>query len=347
MENYAKLRNDLSGSMTKNRYRYELYWGISKIYELFLSQKDFSVIFDYASDIDVIQEENFEFYQLKTKNSNLTIAFIKRLSKSGESIISKLASLDTSDFVKCLNIVSNSRFSCEDATLTSREKFSFSQLKETEKQDLLKHLYEILGKESNFEKYYFIRSDICINNSKKILLGETVIFLKSVLKTNMLDPEYFLNYLQGMVMDKATYEKSIESFEEIIEFKGITKTELEKLVEEYKIAFNPYMNEILRKADLLESKTSYSKIVKIKRSIHSFRKLGYESKLILPELKKAQLIILTQNEELDSLEFNEYVNNIIEKANFDNRFDIYDKISFVLIAITNVESWGKNEKIDN
>ena len=47
---YSKIPFDLSGSMSKNRFRQELCWGISKMFDLF-DKEDFCVIFDYKCDI--------------------------------------------------------------------------------------------------------------------------------------------------------------------------------------------------------------------------------------------------------------------------------------------------------
>lgn len=50
---YGQLPYDLSGSMSKNRFRNEMLWGLSKIFDLFKEGKDFCVVFDYVCDIEV------------------------------------------------------------------------------------------------------------------------------------------------------------------------------------------------------------------------------------------------------------------------------------------------------
>lgn len=63
---YLALPHDLPGSMSKNRFRLELLWSVSKMLDLMEKPSDFTVVFDYACDIEVHYENAFEFYQIKT-----------------------------------------------------------------------------------------------------------------------------------------------------------------------------------------------------------------------------------------------------------------------------------------
>ena len=51
--------------MSKNRFRQELCWGISKMFDLF-DKEDFCVVFDYKCDIEIHFNDSVEFYQIKT-----------------------------------------------------------------------------------------------------------------------------------------------------------------------------------------------------------------------------------------------------------------------------------------
>ena len=62
---YTKIPYDLSGSISKNRFRQELCWGISKMFDLF-DKEDFCVVFDYKCDIEIHFNDSIEFYQIKT-----------------------------------------------------------------------------------------------------------------------------------------------------------------------------------------------------------------------------------------------------------------------------------------
>lgn len=87
---YTKIPYDLSGSISKNRFRQELCWGISKMFDLF-DKEDFCVVFDYKCDIEIHFNDSIEFYQIKTHKIQSPYKFsnLKR-HKDGPSIIAKL-----------------------------------------------------------------------------------------------------------------------------------------------------------------------------------------------------------------------------------------------------------------
>lgn len=78
-EYYLSLPHDMSGSVSKNRFRMELLWGISKMIDIYDSG-DFTMVFDYACDIEIHFEDGFEFYQIKTHTGNHTYTW-KKLSE--------------------------------------------------------------------------------------------------------------------------------------------------------------------------------------------------------------------------------------------------------------------------
>ena len=61
------LPKDLSGSISKNRFRLELLWGISKIIDAHKEEDDYTVIFDFKCDIELHRQDEMCFYQIKTK----------------------------------------------------------------------------------------------------------------------------------------------------------------------------------------------------------------------------------------------------------------------------------------
>ena len=56
---------DLSGSRSKNRFRLELLWGISRMLELMESANDFTIVFDLVCDICKSQYKNVGLGQYK------------------------------------------------------------------------------------------------------------------------------------------------------------------------------------------------------------------------------------------------------------------------------------------
>ena len=81
VEYYMGLPCDLSGSRSKNRFRLELLWGISRMLELMESANDFTIVFDLVCDIEVHLDKGFEFYQIKTHKESQSKYTAKSLVK--------------------------------------------------------------------------------------------------------------------------------------------------------------------------------------------------------------------------------------------------------------------------
>lgn len=94
-EYYMSLPKDLSGSITKNRFRMELLWGVSKIIDIHRGNEDYSVIFDFKCDIELHKEQELFFYQIKTKKSgNFNENNLCKINKNDKnSMLGKLYAL--------------------------------------------------------------------------------------------------------------------------------------------------------------------------------------------------------------------------------------------------------------
>jgi hypothetical protein len=89
-EAYRIIPYDLSGSVSKNRFRKEILWGVHMMFDLF-DEPDFCVIFDYKCDIEIHLRDSIEFYQIKTQKAQKPYNFteLSRVKGTG-SIIGKL-----------------------------------------------------------------------------------------------------------------------------------------------------------------------------------------------------------------------------------------------------------------
>ena len=98
-DSYLKLPYDLSGSMSKNRFRNEMLWGLEKMFELYKTNQDFFMVFDYVCDIEAHLDGKIEFFQIKTNNAAkpYSITKIAKPDKSGKSILGKLYAIKTAD----------------------------------------------------------------------------------------------------------------------------------------------------------------------------------------------------------------------------------------------------------
>ena len=94
-ESYEKLPFDLSGARTKNRFDFEILYGIELLIDNYHVLNDFTVVFDYVCDIELHcnDDESLKFYQVKTTNTGKpnNINFLtKKDNKSKDSIIGKI-----------------------------------------------------------------------------------------------------------------------------------------------------------------------------------------------------------------------------------------------------------------
>lgn len=328
---YYSYRHDLSGSRTKNRYRYELYWGINKIYELYLNKFDFFVVFDYASDIDVIVDGKFEFYQLKTRKSNITLNFLMSLSATNNSIISKLAELDNSNFVKKLAVVSNAKFNCSNKKIQNQEEIIFNTLEESEKESIQNHLKQINKNTYDLKKYSYINSDMPLNQTDNNLLGSTSVFLQKALGTKMIDPIYFKNYLQNKVINKATSETFPNSFDNAITERGVSKDEISNMLESYKEAYHPEIEEIYKLIEEYSIGKPIMTKVRLKRAYNNLQATNIDSGLIK---NNVQLILreIESKQDYNKLDLVSLTETLINNIKFEKVLEHEDKLCLIFMA---------------
>lgn len=86
-EVYRTIPYDLSGSLSKNRFRQEILWGVSKMFDLF-DKPDFCIIFDYKCDIEVHLKDSIEFYQIKSQKAQRPYNFteLSKVDGTGSTI---------------------------------------------------------------------------------------------------------------------------------------------------------------------------------------------------------------------------------------------------------------------
>ena len=125
-EEYKKITKDIAGARTKSRFQFEIAHGISIVYEEYLKNNDFFIIFDYACDIEKWCKDKISFYQLKTRSKNFKIGDFLTIKKGAKkSILQTLIDLKCSKSVDKLYIVSNVHLDGED---TKNNKISNANL---------------------------------------------------------------------------------------------------------------------------------------------------------------------------------------------------------------------------
>ncbi len=237
-QSYMKLPYDLSGAMAKNRFKNELLWGIHKILEVYTDEKKFNMIFDYVCDIEVHWENGqYEFYQIKTSNSgeSYTQSKLTRIGKKEKSVLAKLYILkhnfeEDKDKIN-IAIVSNKPFKDANNTLyNNTENLDFNVLNAEIKNSIEKSLKEELKIDKvDFNNMKFIYTTIDLIKPRNTLTGELVNFFNDVLKVQIKKPAVLYSVLLDIISQKAEYELKVNTYDELIAKKAISKESITEL----------------------------------------------------------------------------------------------------------------------
>ncbi len=243
VEFYMSLPHDNSGSISKNRFRNELLWGLQKAYEVYATGKDFVVVFDLACDIEVHIGDTFEFYQLKTHRAKkaYTVSDIIDKGKGTQSILGKLYILkqkgDEQGKPVKASIVSNIPLNDTKAkkVFSDRATVCLNELSEKSLTIVSNRLKEELKIDTNISCdnifYNFTLMNLFAPNDE--ILGKTVKFYMSVKKCEPKKPHGLYNSLKEIIEGKACHELTETDYNKIIERKGLTKQELDEILEQY------------------------------------------------------------------------------------------------------------------
>lgn len=264
-ELYLQLPSDLSGAMSKNRFRNELLWGMEKLFEVYPKVDDFAIVFDYVCDIEVHVNNSFEFYQIKkhTSKDNYTIDALCKLPKSGHSIFGKLywiretaKSKDDSIKIK-IAFVSN-------VPLHGKNKNRYKQFGETRlsmlsdacKESFQKYLSnEFSSERIDLEDAYYIRTPVNIINPESECIGICSKFFRERYKHETPKTLTLYNTIKELIEEKANYELPPNSYANLVETKGITKKEIDDLLDKFRLNTDNAMQQTLR--HLNEPKLNY------------------------------------------------------------------------------------------
>lgn len=223
---------DISGSRTKNRFRLELMWGISKMLDIF-DYADFTMVFDYVCDIELHTGEGFEFYQIKTHKGNKTNS-IKGIvqQKKGHSILGKLFVLknSNSDIAVKLAIVSNSQLKDNKRTVSDAEEIELTEISISSKEMICSALKEELSvPEIQLENVFYIYTPMNLVDPQNELLGKLVIAFNTIEECEIKKPITLYRLIYDSVSRKACYEFTEDNYEELVNKKGMKKAELKQL----------------------------------------------------------------------------------------------------------------------
>lgn len=336
---YSILPKDLSGSRTKNRFRQEILWVISKIYDLYLENPDdFFVIFDYVCDIEVGFNDTLHFYQVKTKDTSSPFSISDLIrKKNGRSYLSLLFSLKVNDQIKSINVVSNTKLSIKNTILQNSEIIPFENLEDHEKRKIEDHLKAESILVTDLKDSFFIRSDFCINNPDTLLIGKTVEFLENAKGIKLSEPKLIYNYIKGLVDRKASYELNTIDLNDTIDKKGIKRSEIDNILNNL-LGADRYREITLSKIEALNGDYNYGEILLLKTALPRIFKYGITSKTIEALIVDISNCINENESTIQDLKLSEIIDYVYNCIEWDIIKDKSERKCLILLTLTKMES---------
>lgn len=346
IDDYEKIPADTSGSSSKNRFRLELLWGASKMFDLF-DKDDFYVVFDYKCDIEVHFTDFLEFYQVKTHKVQSPYSFT-RLSKkddTGKSIMGRLYllknALSPSAPLK-IAIVSNAFLKIGDKVYSEYETLDFASFDEKTQKKIRKALNSELGSNIDLNNVGFVYTSMNLLNPDNDLRGKIVGSFEQIMGCEPEKPNALYRLIKDTVEAKACYEMKSNSYDELLKKKGISKEELYNMLCKHSSLTDNSISEAEKfisanisspsairkyKASLVSITRHYSMSAELKTNERDIANFLTEYEDELPD---------TQLETLDML-YNEF------GSNFSVEFSESDRKVFLLIVLLKWEG-GKYEQ---
>lgn len=252
-EYYMNLPHDLSGSRSKNRFRLELLWGVSRMLELMESAENFTIIFDYVCDIEIHLDEGFEFYQIKTEKEAGNGYTLKRIlnQKKGDqgSILGKLYVLHNEEMPVKLALACNKAFK---ALSSDPGEISFVQLNDEKTSEIINALKNELDiSDVDLNDLYYIYTPMNLVNPEYEIKGQLITTFEKIKKSEPNYPNALYRLVMEEVSEKACYEFDEKDYEKIQELKGISRTKFNEILDMYSLTAkngiketNDYINNI-------------------------------------------------------------------------------------------------------
>lgn len=326
-EYYMNLAYDLAGSISKNRFRNEMLWGLKKLFELYKDDIEFTMVFDYSCDIEVHKKDCFEFFQVKTqKNGTYTLEKLIKNNKGG-SVLGKLYKLKfdsngNEHSSTKIALVSNAPLSVGSKIHNNVEVIHFLDIDDVDAiSDIKKKIRDELKleKDINLVNSSFIRTGIDLINPEKTLIGETVLFFEEKFKSepNKIMPLYRL--LANEVSNKASYELKLPSYNEILEKKGINKAFLDEVLNQY-----------IDNTDV--------SVEKVKNFIDNSYKTDFKAKVRLNRALTQTIIKLRSSKQLQKIEetLKDYISHHMDDLP-DSEIEIVDSLFGIVEPLRTIE----------
>lgn len=236
-EYYEKLPYELSGSISKNRFRLELLWGVSVMLDLMKEDKDFTIVFDYMCDVEIHYKDALEFHQVKTHGACLASHTIRSLIKkeskqSTGSILGKLYALNK-DGVDDIKLVLVSNIPLNDGhNKYDYGEFNLAELPANNKSEIEVALQNELGiAHVELSRLFYCRTHMNLLNPEFEIKGKLLGRFVEVKHCEPRNTNALYRLIFETVESKACYEYSQKEYESIVKMKGISRAEFDQMLE--------------------------------------------------------------------------------------------------------------------
>ena len=340
---YNNIPHDNSGSIAKNRFGYELAFGLDKMIENYNKYSDFSIIFDYVCDIELHcdNEDVLEFYQVKTsKNPNpFDTSFITNKGKKTNSIVGTLYKLTLDSDVNKISksvIVGNVPFKDKDSTIYEQNKlYPFAMMAEKTKSTILNQLQDegVLLDGEDLSSLYFLYHPVTLDTYDDTMLGRLTKFYEENIDEKIIKPRTLYSVIKDKIIEKASYEGKDLEYDEVVAKKGLSKSEFTKILKYHSEKGTDLIGKCI---DTYKEFTSnVSEITKMKTALTNIVK--NDDVEMTKTLEKIENVIYEEAKDYDG-NLNDFITYFVEK--YDNFFpitcDLAEKYAFVLYVYIKV-----------
>ena len=230
------LPKDLSGSISKNRFRLELLWGISKIIDAHKEDDDYTVIFDFKCDIELHRQNEMYFYQIKTmKSGNYTDnSLCTKKRNEQNSVLGKLYALYSPGQAIKLAIVCNKQLKIKKKDVDF-PKVCLGELDKDTIDNIINKLKDELKLDTvDLENVFYIFDNMDFLNPEDAIRGKLIKAFVDIKGEEPQNPNALYRLVSDTVKEKASYEFESNTYEEVVKTKGITRNEFDKMLNAHK-----------------------------------------------------------------------------------------------------------------
>lgn len=239
---YSLYEADVSGSRSKNRFSYEIYWGIDRFLRELMNSDDFTMVFDYVCDVEIHHGDKLEFFQVKSKKdagSYTVRALTKKEPSKQHSIIGTLYKLRHTEIKNNmpkskLAIVSNLHLGVSDNLRIPNSELMLETIAEENRSNFLSAIRkEFPNEEIDLSDVCFINSDLGISTVRETMVGRVESFFVQLYSEDPVKPGALLNLLMQEAVEKANYEFPVNSRIEAVEKKGFSSERFKLIMGRY------------------------------------------------------------------------------------------------------------------